>query len=77
MLIYKTYDKSLYEVAKEMLLVDDVDNEKYLTGLFDAMYEDLSTSKSKMKKYFTNIMKEGIHMCGGIIAQKIVITHVN
>ena len=29
-----------YEGAKEMLLVDEVDNKEFLTGLFNAMYED-------------------------------------
>ena len=39
-----------YEGAKEMLLVDDVDNKEYLTGLFNAMYEELPAPKSKKKK---------------------------
>ncbi len=30
-----------YEGAKEMLLVDEVDNREFLTGLFNAMYEEL------------------------------------
>ncbi len=30
-----------YEGAKEMLLVDEVDNKAFLTGLFSAMYEEL------------------------------------
>ena len=30
-----------YEGAKEMLLVDEVDNKEFLTGLFHAMYDDL------------------------------------
>ena len=29
-----------YEGAKEMLLVDDVDNKEYLTGLFNSMYDE-------------------------------------
>ena len=29
-----------YEGAKEMLLVDEVDNKEFLTGLFDVMYDD-------------------------------------
>ena len=29
-----------YEGAKEMLLVEDVDNKEYLAGLFHAMYDD-------------------------------------
>ena len=36
-----------YEGAKEMLLVDDVDNKEYLTELFKAIYDDLPTPKKK------------------------------
>ena len=39
-----------YEGAKEMLLVEEVDNRKFLTGLFNAMYEELATPKPKKKK---------------------------
>ncbi len=39
-----------YEGTKEMLLVDEVDNKEFLTGLFDAMYDELPTPKSKRKK---------------------------
>ncbi|MCC8091339.1 MAG: TfoX/Sxy family protein [Oscillospiraceae bacterium] len=39
-----------YEGAKEMLLVDEVDNKEFLTGLFCAMYEELPAPKSKKKK---------------------------
>ncbi len=39
-----------YEGAKEMLLVDEVDNSEYLTGLFEAMYDELSTPRPKRKK---------------------------
>lgn len=39
-----------YDGAKEMLLVDDVDNKEFLIGLFDAMYDDLPVPKSKKKK---------------------------
>lgn len=38
-----------YDGAKEMLLVDNVDNKKYLTGLFKAMYEELPAPKPKRK----------------------------
>ena len=44
-----TYE-SPYEGAKEMLLVDEVDNREFLTGLFNAMYEALPTPKPKKKK---------------------------
>ena len=39
-----------YDGAKEMLLVDDVDNKEYLSGLFIAMYDELPTPKVKKKK---------------------------
>ena len=39
-----------YDGAKEMLLVDDVDNKEFLIGLFDAMYDDLPAPKPKKKK---------------------------
>lgn len=34
-----------YDGAKEMLLVDDVDNKEFLTSLFDAMYDELPAPK--------------------------------
>ena len=36
-----------YEGAKEMLLVDDVDNKDFLTKLFIVMYDDLPNPKKK------------------------------
>lgn len=39
-----------YEGAKEMLLVDDVDNKNFLTELFKAMYDELPVPKPKKKK---------------------------
>ena len=38
-----------YYGAKEMLLVDDVDNKEFLIGLFDAMYDDLPLPEQKKK----------------------------
>lgn len=43
-----------YEEAKEMLLVEDVDSKEYLTGLFNAMYDELSVHKSHNKKKSLN-----------------------
>ena len=40
-----------YEGAKEMLLVDEVDDREFLTGLFNAMYKELPTPKPKKKKF--------------------------
>ena len=39
-----------YDGAKEMLLVDDIDNKEFLTGLFNSMYDELPVPKSKKKK---------------------------
>jgi TfoX/Sxy family transcriptional regulator of competence genes len=39
-----------YDGAKKMLLVDEVDDREYLTGLFEAMYAELPTPKPKKKK---------------------------
>ena len=36
--------------AKEMLLVDDVDNKEFLTSLFNSMYYELPAPKPKKKK---------------------------
>ena len=36
-----------YEGAKEMLLVNDVDNKDFLTRLFNAIYNDLPAPKKK------------------------------
>ena len=39
-----------YEGAKEMLLVEEVDQKEFLTGLFHAMYDELPLPKSKKEK---------------------------
>lgn len=36
-----------YEGAKEMLLVDDVDNKEFLQELLESMYEELPAPKKK------------------------------
>ena len=46
MMTAASYEKP-YEGAKEMLLVDEVDNREFLTGLFDAMYEELPAPKPR------------------------------
>ena len=38
-----------YEGAKEMLLVDDVDNREFLRELLEAMYEELPSPRKKRK----------------------------
>ncbi|MEZ7623462.1 TfoX/Sxy family protein [Streptococcus sp. 27098_8_22] len=48
-MLYVEYELP-YEGAKEMLLVDDVDNKEYLTGLFNSMYDELPVAKPKKKK---------------------------
>ncbi|MCR4702468.1 MAG: TfoX/Sxy family protein [Saccharofermentans sp.] len=39
-----------YEGAKEMLLVEDVDNREFLTKLISSMYDELPAPKPKKKK---------------------------
>ncbi len=36
-----------YDGAKKMLLVDNVDNKEYLTGLLNVMYDELPAPRSK------------------------------
>ena len=36
-----------YDGAKKMLLVEDVDSREFLTGLFNAMYDELPAPKPK------------------------------
>ncbi|MGN0160625.1 MAG: TfoX/Sxy family protein [Lachnospiraceae bacterium] len=42
--------ESPYDGAKEMILVEDVDNREFLTELFEKMYEELPMPKNKEKK---------------------------
>ncbi len=37
-----------YDGAKDMLLVDNVDDKDYLVGLFNAIYDELPAPKKKM-----------------------------
>ena len=39
-----------YEGAKEMLLVDEIDDKEFLAKLFEAMYDELPSPKQKRKK---------------------------
>lgn len=39
-----------YEGAKEMLLVDNLDDREWLCGLFEAIYDQLPETKKKTKK---------------------------
>ena len=41
-----------YEGAKEMLLVEEVDDPAFLIGLFQAMYEELPAPKPKKKNVY-------------------------
>ncbi len=38
-----------YREGKEMLLVEDVDNKDFLTGLFKTMYDELTSPKAKKR----------------------------
>lgn len=46
-----------YEGAKEMLLVDDVDNKDFLCSLFLSIYEELPTPKKKENHLQKNAKK--------------------
>ncbi len=39
-----------YKGAKQMLLVDEVDNREFLAGLLEAMFDELPAPKAKTKK---------------------------
>lgn len=39
-----------YEGAKDMVLIEDIDNREFLMELFDAMYEELPEPKKKNKR---------------------------
>ena len=39
-----------YEGAKEMLLVEEIDNKEFLTKLFEAMYKELPLPKPSRRK---------------------------
>ena len=39
-----------YQGAKEMLLVDEVDDKAFIMGLFNAMYDELPAPKMKKKR---------------------------
>lgn len=39
-----------YEGAKDMILVEDIEDKEFLTKLFNAMYEELPSPKPKKKK---------------------------
>ena len=39
-----------YQGAKEMLLVEEVDNKEFLTKLFEAMYKELPLPKPRRRK---------------------------
>ena len=48
--VYEVQFQLPYEGAKEMLLVDDVEDKIYLKGLFYTMYDELPFQKVKKKK---------------------------
>lgn len=53
-----------YEGAKEMLLVEDVDNKEFLCNLFLSMYEELPAPKKKRttsKKITTKTLNHEFH----------------
>ena len=51
-----------YEGAKEMLLVDDVDNKEYLTGLFNSMYDELPAPKPNKRNNKISVYLRKYHL---------------
>lgn len=45
----KTVYEQPYDCAKEMLLVEEIENKEFLTGLFKSMYDELPALKPKRK----------------------------
>jgi hypothetical protein len=39
-----------YEGAKDMVLIEDIDDRNFLTSLFETMYEELPEPKRKKRK---------------------------
>lgn len=50
-----------YEGAKEMLLVDDVDNNEFLRELLEAMYEELPAPKKRSEPYLVDRQTKAPH----------------
>lgn len=46
-----------YEGAKEILLIDEVDDNEFLTRLFNAMYDELPAPKHKKQTKTVNDSK--------------------
>ena len=46
---YNMQEQLPYEGAKEMILVDDVDNKEFLRNLLESVYEELPEPKRKKK----------------------------
>ncbi len=44
-----------YEGAKDMVLVEDLDNREFMEKLFDAMYEELPSPKKKNRGQYYGI----------------------
>lgn len=51
-----------YEGAREMLLVDNVDNREFLTELLTSMYDELPEPKKKVIDFYLLILS-AIHLC--------------
>ena len=47
-----------YEGAKEMLLVENVEDKEFLTNLFKAIYDELPAPKPKKKKWWLEEVAE-------------------
>ena len=64
-----------YEGAKEMLLVEDIDNRGFLNKLFEMMYEELPEPKRKKVIKFQFVgEKKSNWICHGFVAVAISLT---
>ena len=63
-----------YDGAKEMLLVEDVDNKKFLTELFNAMYDELPAPKPKRKSRQILLMERLVYKNYGNKAKNFIFT---
>jgi len=62
-----------YVGAKEMLLIDEVDNKEFLMGLFDVMYNELPVSKTKKEIGKVEFIYEVLFMFYKVLPKEIYI----
>lgn len=60
-----------YDGAKEMLLVEDVENKEFLKQLLEAMYEELPAPKARKKKHEWRKLCWLIYQCAEDIPRRL------